>query len=94
MKQALLASLAAGFILTGCATSPTVAQYGMGDDSAAIKGGRNRREAILSDSELAQHRRQRQNVSEEMSLEEQKRRRTIDNIAMPFDIARRIGILR
>ncbi len=92
MKKSVILSLIVMTLGTGCATNPTVAQYAMGDDSAAIKAGRNRREAVLSDAELAQHRRQRQNVSEEMALEEQKRQRTINNIAAPFDMARRIGI--
>jgi len=78
--------------LVGCQTSPTVARYGMGDDSAAIKGSRNRQQAIVTDSELDQHRRQRANVAEEMDLEEKKRQRTLNNLATPADAVRRIGI--
>lgn len=61
--------------LSSCATggAPTAGQYAMGSDSAAVKGARNQRASITSDAELAQHRTQRQNVSEEMDLDEKKR---------------------
>ena len=63
-------------MLAGCAAPPTVANYGIGSDSAAIRAGRNRSDAIITQSELDQHRRQRTNVSEEMDLEAKKRRAT------------------
>ena len=95
MKTTLLATLSLSLLLLGgCATSPSVASYGPGSDSAYIKDNRNQRNALLSDAELAQHRRQRQNVLEEEELEKVKQQRTVDNLALPFDVARRIGILR
>jgi hypothetical protein len=52
----------------------------MGSDSAAIRSARNREDAVISEAELQQHRRQRQNVSEEMALEHQKRYQTLQNM--------------
>ena len=52
----------------------------VGDDSAAIKAGRNRKEAQLSRAELEQHRRQRADVSEELALEREKRANKRDQI--------------
>ena len=60
-------------LLAACASENSVGNYAIGDDSAAIKAGRNRAEARISRAELAQHRRQRQNVSEEVALEREKR---------------------
>ncbi|WP_107996749.1 NGK_0946 family protein [Neisseria cinerea] len=60
-------------LLAACASENSVGNYAIGDDSAAIKAGRNRAEAQISRAELAQHRRQRQNVSEELALEREKR---------------------
>ena len=73
MKKTALAAAVIVLTVTGCTTAPTVANYNMGSDSAAIRAGRNRSDAIISQSELDQHRRQRQNVSEEMDLEAKKR---------------------
>ena len=61
------------FLLAACVSESSVVNYAIGDDSAAIKAGRNRAEAQVSRAELAQHRRQRQNVSEELALEREKR---------------------
>lgn len=47
-------------LLAACASENSVGNYAIGDDSAAIKAGRNRAEAQISRAELAQHRRQRQ----------------------------------
>ena len=60
-------------LLAACASENSVGNYAIGDDSAAIKAGRNRAEARISRAELAQHRRQRQNVSEELAVEREKR---------------------
>ena len=73
MKKGLLALTLTAVVLTGCATGGSVGDYAMGDDSAAIKAGRNRESAQLSRAELEQHRRQRTNVSEELDLEQKKR---------------------
>ncbi|MCP2041829.1 hypothetical protein L1281_002447 [Neisseria sp. HSC-16F19] len=80
MKKVLSILSLSALILTGCATGGSVGDYGMGDDSAAIKAGRNRASAQLSRAELEQHRRQRANVSEELDLEAKKRRNRRDEI--------------
>lgn len=80
MKKTLTALSLAAFILTGCATGGSVGDYGIGDDSAAIKAGRNKESAQLSRAELEQHRRQRTNVSEELDLESKKRRNKREEI--------------
>jgi hypothetical protein len=62
-------------LLTGCvASGPSVGDYAIGDDSAAIKGGRNRK------AEMEQHRRQRQNTSEEIDLEAKKRQNSQEKV--------------
>lgn len=68
MKKTLLI-LSAVIALSACTSNGSVSNYAIGDDSAAIKAGRNRAEAQLSRAELEQHRRQRTNVSEELALE-------------------------
>ena len=74
MRNSIIALVLTAFITTGCATSgSSVGDLAVGDDSAAIKAGRNRKEAQLSRAELEQHRRQRANVSEELALEREKR---------------------
>lgn len=73
MKKSISVLTITAVLLTGCATGGSVGDLAIGDDSAAIKAGRNRKEAQLSRAELEQHRRQRANVSEELALERQKR---------------------
>ena len=72
LKNIPVVAMCAG-LLAACASENSVGNYAIGDDSAAIKAGRNRAEARISRAELAQHRRQRQNVSEELALEREKR---------------------
>lgn len=74
MKNLLIVLTASAVLMTGCATGGSVGDMAIGDDSTAIKAGRNRAEAQLSRAELEQHRRQRTNVSEELDLEQKKRR--------------------
>lgn len=78
VKRCAFAALIIAPFLTGC-TGPTVASLGMGSDSAAIRSARNREDAVISEAELAQHRRQRQNVSEEMDLEQKKTGNMLQN---------------
>ena len=81
MRNSIIALVLTAFITTGCATSgSSVDDLAVGDDSAAIKAGRNRKEAQLSRAELEQHRRQRANVSEELALERVKRANKRDQI--------------
>ena len=62
----------------------------MGDDSRAIQEGRNR--TALTRSELEQHRRQRQNVEEEMRLDEQKRRSSLSPLRTFREGAELLGV--
>lgn len=80
MKKSVTALTMAAVLLTGCATGGSVGDLAIGDDSAAVKAGRNRQEAQLSRAELEQHRRQRTNVSEELALEREKRNNKRDQI--------------
>lgn len=66
--------------LAGCASGGSVGNYAIGDDSAAINAGRNRASAQISRAQLDQHRRQRQNVSEELALEREKRANAHDSV--------------
>ena len=81
-KQVLLPLyLITTVLLTGCvASGPSVGDYAIGDDSAAIKGGRNKASAQLTKAELDQHRRQRTNVSEELDLEAKKRQNSQEKV--------------
>ena len=80
MKKSISALTLTAILLTGCATGGSVGDLAIGDDSAAIKAGRNRAEAQLSRAELEQHRRQRTNTSEELALEREKRANKRDQI--------------
>lgn len=88
MKNLLWAAMLSAVVLTGCATGGSVGDYAMGDDSAAVKAGRNRASAQLSRAELEQHRRQRANVSEELDLEAKKRRNKREEISGTMGTAR------
>ncbi len=81
IQNITLVALLAGS-LASCAGggAPRAGQYAMGSDSAAIKEGRNRRESITSDAELHQHRVQRADTSEEMDLDEKKRRASLGGL--------------
>ncbi len=78
VSRSTLAAITLFPCLTGC-TGPSVASLGMGSDSAAIRSARNREDAVISEAELTQHRRQRQNVSEEMDLEQKKTGNMLQN---------------
>ena len=53
MKNNILFLVLTAFIATGCTTSgSSVGDMAIGSDSAAIKAGRNRKEAQLSRAEL------------------------------------------
>lgn len=83
-KQLSMIVLASTVLLGGCMATTSgggsVGDYAIGDDSTAIKKGRNRASAQLSRAELEQHRRQRTNVSEELDLEAKKRRMQRDEL--------------
>ena len=81
MKKTIVALLFSSMVVTGCATQGnSVGDMAIGDDSAAIKAGRNRASAQLFRAELEQHRRQRANVSEKLTLEREKRANKRDQI--------------
>jgi hypothetical protein len=69
-------------LLSGCVTppGPTVATLGPGSDSAMLNGTRGRADAQISAVQAEQYSRQRQQVSEEMQLEQQKRQQTMQNV--------------
>ena len=68
MKNNILFLVLTAFIATGCTTSgSSVGDMAIGSDSAAIKAGRNRKEAQLSRAELEQHRRQRANKRDQVN---------------------------
>ena len=74
MKNKLALILLTSIIVTGCAAQgSSVGDLAVGDDSAAIKAGRNRASAQLSRAE-------RTNVSEELALEREKRANKRDQI--------------
>lgn len=85
VNRGAFAALFIAPFLTGC-TGPTVASLGMGSDSAAIRSARNREDAVISEAELTQHRRQRQNVSEEMDLEQKKTGNMLNNASSGMGI--------
>lgn len=81
MKKTIAVLLLSSMVVTGCTTQGnSVGDMAIGDDSAAIKAGRNRASARLSRAELEQHRRQRANVSEELALEREKRANKRDKV--------------
>lgn len=74
-------SLMAG--LSGCVTTPagpSVASQGAGSDTAYLNASRGRADAQVTAAQAEQYSRQRQQVKEEMELEQQKRQGTIDNV--------------
>jgi len=72
MKYAILLSFVAA--LSSCTTGgPTVAGLGAGSDAAYLNASRGRSDAQISEQQARQYSRQRQQVSEEMQLEQQKR---------------------
>lgn len=98
-KQISMLTLFSATLLCGCATTTAggggVGDYAMGDDSAAIKKGRNRKSAQISRAELEQHRRQRTNTSEEIDLEAKKRSNKRDEIEGSMGTANRgINLIR
>ena len=67
--------------LSGCVTapSPTIASLGAGSDSASLNASRGRADAQISSAQAQQYSRQRNQVSEEMDLEQKKKGNTINN---------------
>ncbi|GAA5482496.1 NGK_0946 family protein [Haloferula sargassicola] len=84
----ILFSLAgAAFLLASCTTGgPTVASLGAGSDSAYLNASRGRADAQISEQQAQQYSRQRQQVAEEMGLEQQKRRNFFESTGSTLDI--------
>ena len=59
---------------------PSVASLGAGSDSAYVNASRGRADAQITSDQAKQYSRQRQQVSEEMQLEQEKRNHTTNNI--------------
>lgn len=58
---------------------PSIAALGPGSDSAYLNATRGRADAQITSDQAKQYSRQRQQVSEEMMLEQQKRQGTVNN---------------
>ena len=89
MKYHLISAAILASLLTACAADNTVSSYATGDDTAAVKQGRNRGVAQLSESELRQHRRQRSNTVEELALDTVKRRAKTEEVQDTLSTANR-----
>ncbi len=85
-KPILLGILIASVSMTGCVVPPgtSVASMGAGSDAAYLNASRGRADAQISSAQANQYSRQRQQVSEEMQLEQQKRQHTAANMFGAF----------
>ncbi len=68
--------------ITGCVVppGPSAASLGAGSDAAYLNANRGRADAQISSAQANQYSRQREQVSEEMQLEQQKRGNTMRNM--------------
>jgi hypothetical protein len=68
--------------VSGCIVppGPSVASLGAGSDAAYLNASRGRADAQISSAQASQYSRQREQVSEEMQLEQQKRGNTMQNM--------------
>ena len=83
-----LAAIASASLLSNCATNgPSVAGLGAGSDAAYLNASRGRADAQISSVQAEQYSRQRRQVSEEMSLEQQKRNNFFQNAQGVMGIA-------
>ena len=69
---------------------PTIAGLGAGSDSAYLNATRGRSDAYVSRSQAEQYSRQRSQVSEEMDLEQKKKRHFRENMGGNLRAARDI----
>jgi len=96
----ILPTITAGLALalTGCVTppSPTIGSLGAGSDSAYLNANRGRADAQMSRAQAEQYSRQRQQIAEEMQLEQMKRDNTTRNINNVLGIGLGVagGVLR
>jgi hypothetical protein len=73
--------------LSSCTTGgPTIAGLGAGSDAAYLNSSRGRADAQISEQQARQYSRQRQQVSEEMSLEQQKRSNFLQTTGGVLDV--------
>lgn len=90
MKQIHANSIAVAVgltVLTSCTTGgPTVASLGAGSDTAYLNATRGRADAQVSEQQARQYSRQRQQVSEEMQLEQQKRSNFLETTRSTLDV--------
>ena len=85
MKYAILLSFVAA--LSSCTTGgPTIGSLGAGSDAAYLNASRGRADAQVSEQQARQYSRQRQQVSEEMQLEQQKRNNFFQSAGGILDI--------
>jgi hypothetical protein len=81
--SAVLWSFALVCQVVGCAYTqpgPSISSLGAGSDSAYLNGTRGRYDAQITRDQAEQYSRQRQQVREEMELEEQKRKNSVNNV--------------
>lgn len=89
-KVILMAVIAAS--VSACATTgPTVASLGPGSDAAYLNATRGRRDAQMSSNQAQQYTRQRQQVAQEMELEQMKKRQFFENASGTINLARGIA---
>jgi hypothetical protein len=85
--KTFIALICVSSLIPSCTTGgPTVAGLGAGSDSAYLNGTRGRADAQISEQQARQYSRQRQQVSEEMGLEQQKRNNFMQTTGGVLDI--------
>ena len=89
----LTLSLLAATVLCQCAGMPSVSGLGAGSDAAYLNANRGRADAQISRAQAEQYSRQRQQVSEEMQLEQQKKNNFYQNAGGILGIANGISNL-
>jgi|GEM_PF-2747880 len=79
---------AIALMTTGCVTppGPSVASLGAGSDAAYLNATRGRADAQISQAQARQYSTQRQQVSEEMALEQQKKNNTMQDISNTVNV--------
>ncbi len=87
MKPTLLLATLLGLTLSSCTTGgPSVSSLGAGSDAAYLNATRGRADAQISEQQANQYSRQRQQVSEEMMLEQQKRNNFMQTTRGTLDV--------
>ena len=95
LQPSLLLCCVVACVLPSCAVvppGPSIASLGAGSDSAYLNANRGRADAQITADQAKQYSRQRQQVSEEMRLEEEKKNATYNSwhrgLSLFGDVAR------